>query len=299
MGVTCYYIVSFRGVAVSLQPDYVTRQAVSVNQDVERPKYLRIADELRAKIRAGHLRVGDRLPSIPEITREYGVARNTAAEALDVLTREGLAIARPGSGTYVRQPPQMRRLVRAWHRNARGGSPFEGDMADQGRAGTWDYDSRTAQAPAEVRERLALEEVAADEPDTVRTHYVFRADGEPVMLSTSWEPLAMTRGTPIVLPEDGPHAGKGVVERMRQIGVSVTHAGEVVSARPASSEEGAQLAIAPGSIVLTIERTYYAETQPVETADIVIPVERYQVVYGTSIWDEPGETTDPSRPAVR
>lgn len=264
-----------------------------MNQEAERPKYLRIADDLRAKIVGGNLSVGDRLPSIPEITREYGVARNTAADALDVLTREGLAEARPGSGTYVRQPPEIRRLVRSWNRNARGGSPFAGDMADQGRAGTWDYDSRTASAPPEVRERLALGEPDAGDPDAIRTEYVFRADGQPVMLSTAWEPLALTRGTPIVLPEDGPHAGKGVVERMRQIDVHITHAAEVVSARTATLDEAKRLGIGEGRVVLTIERTYYADTRPAETADIVIPVDRYQVVYGTSIWDEPAENGEP------
>lgn len=258
-----------------------------MNQEDGRPKYLRIADDLRAKIVSGQLSVGARLPSIPEITREYGVARNTAADALDVLAREGRAEARPGSGTYVRKPPEIRRLVRSWHRNARGGSPFAGAMADQGRAGTWDYDSRTAQAPPEVRQRLALDAPDDGAPDVVRTAYVFRADGETVMLSTAWEPLALTRGTPIVLPEDGPHAGLGVVERMRQIDVEITHAAEVVSARTATVDEAKRLGVGDGRVVLTIERTYYADARPVETADIVIPVDRYQVVYGTSVWDEP------------
>ncbi|MEO3884232.1 GntR family transcriptional regulator [Nonomuraea sp. B5E05] len=258
-----------------------------MNQDAERPKYLRIADELRAKIRSGELAVGDRLPSIPEIAKEHGIARNTAAAVLDVLTGEGLATARPGSGTYVRKQPEKRRLVRSWNRNARGGSPFAGEMADQGLAGSWDYNSRTTLAPEEVRERLALDEAAGDDPDVVRTDYLFRGDGRPVMVSTTWEPLELTRGTPIVLPEDGPHAGKGVVERMRQIGVQVTHAAEVVSARNATVEEAKLLDIGAPAIVLTIERTYYADARPVETADLVIPVDQYQVLYGTSTWDEP------------
>jgi DNA-binding GntR family transcriptional regulator len=260
-----------------------------VNPD-ERPRYLQIADSLRARIASGELREGDRLPSIPELVREHRIASNTAQRVLGVLVAEGIAMSKSGSGTYVRARPAVQRLVRSWNRNARGGSPFAGEMANQGQAGTWDYDSRTAQAPAAVRERLALDEPPADDPevpDVVRTSYIFRGDGNPVMLSTSWEPLALTRGTPIVLPEDGPHAGAGVVERQRQIGVQVTHSAEVVSARPATADEAKRLDVAPGAIVLTIERTYYADIRPVETADIVIPVDRHQVVYGTSMWDEP------------
>lgn len=246
-----------------------------------------MADDLRGRILSGELPEGARLPSSPELARTYGVARNTASDALGVLVTEGLAVARAGSGTYVRARPRLRRLVRTWHRNAAGGSPFAAAMADYAQLGTWDYESQTARAPANIRERLALPERAHDEPDVVWTSYVFRGDGQPVQLSQSWEPLALTRGTPIVLPEDGPHAGLGVVERMRQIGVNATHASEAVSARPATAGESTALDIPPGAIVLTIERTYYADAAPVETADIVIPVDRYQVVYGTSIWDAP------------
>lgn len=266
-----------------------------MTEEDARPRYVRIADELRARITTGELAEGDQLPSIPELVREHRIASNTAQRALGILVAEGHAEARSGSGTYVRARPKVQRLVRSWNRNARGGSPFAGEMANQGRVGSWDYDSRTASAPAEIRQRLALAEPNTDEPDTIRTHYVFRGDSRPVMLSTAWEPLELTRGTPIVLPEDGPHAGKGVVERMRQIAVHVTHSAEVVSARTASVDEAKQLDIKAGVIVLTIERTYYADIRPVETADIVVPVDRYQVVYGTSVWDEPAENGGPER----
>jgi GntR family transcriptional regulator len=249
--------------------------------------YIRIADELRARILSGELREGDRLPSTPELARQYEVARNTASDALGVLVTEGLAVARAGSGTYVRARPGLRRLVRSWHRNAVGGSPFAHAMEQYAQIGSWDYDSRTAQAPAGVRERLSLPVTTGDEPDVMCTAYTFRGDEQVVQLSRSWEPLAITRGTPVVLPEDGPHAGTGVIERMRRIGVSITHAAEIVSARQARSEESSALDIPPGGVVLTIERTYYADARPVETADLVIPVDRYQVVYGTSMWDEP------------
>ncbi|MFG1873414.1 GntR family transcriptional regulator [Sphaerisporangium sp. NPDC049003] len=255
--------------------------------DPETPVYMRIAETLRRRILTGELAEGARLPSSPEIARQYGVARNTASAVLGVLVTEGLAIARPGSGTYVRAQPRRRRLVRSWHRNATGGSPFARSMADYAQIGSWDYESRTSLAPAAVRDRLALPEPEGDHPDTMHTTYTFRGDGQPVQLSESWEPLTLTRGTPIVLPEDGPHAGLGVVERMRQIGVMVSHAAEVVSARQASIAESSALDVAPGSIVLTIQRTYYAEARPVESADIVIPVDQYEVVYGTSIWDAP------------
>jgi DNA-binding GntR family transcriptional regulator len=264
---------------------------VDVDHESRAVRYLPIADQLRRRILSGELAEGDRLPSIPELMRDHGVSNGVARKALRTLVQEGLAIAKSGSGTYVRARPQQRYMVRSWHRNARGGSPFRLEMEGQAAAGTWDYESHTDRAPAKVRERLALAEPTGTDPDVMHTSYVFRRDGEPAQLSESWEPLHLTRGTPIVLPEDGPHSGLGVVERMRRIGVEVTHAAEYLSARLITAPEARLLKAAPGDIVMTIERTYYADTTPVETADIVVPVDRYRLLYGTSTWDAP-ETRD-------
>ncbi|GAA3027045.1 GntR family transcriptional regulator [Streptosporangium longisporum] len=254
----------------------------------ERPRYLRIADELRNLISSGQLADGDRLPSIPEIMRTYGVADRTARDVLRTLTSEGLAVSRSGSGTYVRVRPQLQRLVRAWYRNVQAGSPFAADMERQGRRGSWDYDSRTVVAPAGVRERLGLGE-AGDQPDVMQTEYVFRADGEPVMLSTSWEPLALTRGTPVVVPEEGPHGGRGVVERMLAIGVVVDGFVETVGARQGSPQECAGLDRPPGSVVLTIDRRYPAGDRVVEVADIVLPADLFLLVYSGPVGDRAAE----------
>ncbi|GAA1311611.1 GntR family transcriptional regulator [Planotetraspora silvatica] len=256
----------------------------------EGTRYLPIADALRRKIVSGELAEGDRLPSTPEIEREYSVSNGVARKVLNTLIQEGLAIARTGSGTYVRSRPQLDYLVCSWHRNAHGGSPFKADMEGRGSSGTWDFDSRTATASSAVRERLALEEPEGDAPDVMQTDYLYRRDGAPAQLATSWEPLRLTRGTPIVLPEEGPHAGLGVVERMRQIGIEVTHSADYVSARLITAEEARALAAAKGDIVLVRSRTYYADVQPVETADIVTPADRYRLLYGTSMWDAQWES---------
>lgn len=65
------------------------------------PPYRRIADDIRARIKAGELLPGDRVPSSRAITREWGVAIATATKALAVLRDEGLTVPRPGVGTVV------------------------------------------------------------------------------------------------------------------------------------------------------------------------------------------------------
>ncbi|MFF3859508.1 GntR family transcriptional regulator [Streptomyces sp. NPDC002209] len=240
--------------------------------------YLAMADVLRARILAGEWEVGERVPSRARLAEEYGVGRNVMQRAMDRLIIDGLLEGRAGSGTYVRRPRERLRLVRSQHRERREGSSSPRPATrERGRADAWDAHSRIrAPAPEAIAERLA---VSTGDP-CVNTHYEFLADGQPVQLSASWEPMAITDGTPILLPERGPLAGKGVVERMRSIGVLVSRVVEAPRPARATQAEANLLGISVGDLVLQIERTIYdTDGRPVETADIVIPDARREVVY--------------------
>ncbi|QBI51920.1 GntR family transcriptional regulator [Streptomonospora litoralis] len=249
-----------------------------------RPNYQRIADTLRQRIVQGNYASDERLPSRQALADEFGVGPRVAADAVQQLVAEGYVVARTGSGTYVRAKPPVRRLTRSWYRESRGGSPFRADMAAQAVRGGWESASEPVPAPEIIADRLAIE------PDSqvMRTSYTFTGDGEPVMLSTSYEPLEVTRGTSVVLPEDGPHAGRGVVERMREIGQHIVHAGEIVSARPVDDEEADRLRLSRGAVVMVVQRTYYTDSRPIETADIIVPPDRYELAYTIPVDQEQG-----------
>jgi len=241
----------------------------------EQPAYLRVAGDLRKKIVDGRLPPHTRLPSQARIREEYGVSDTVALEARKVLMAEGLVEGRSGSGTYVRERPVPRRIARSGFRPERGATPFRQEQADASVHGTWESSSEQTEARGAVAERLGIE--PGDR--VMRTKYVFREGGEPMMLSTSWEPLALTGRTPVMLPEEGPLGGMGVVERMRAIDVIVDNVTEEVGARPGLAEELALLGGVPGHVVLVVQRTYFASGRPVETADVVIPADRYRVAY--------------------
>ncbi|WP_203905376.1 hypothetical protein [Virgisporangium aliadipatigenens] len=87
------------------------------------------------------------------------------------------------------------------------------------------------------------------------TRYVFHSDGEPIQISYSREPLAVTGGTSVEWPEDGP-----------------------------APDEVRDLRLPPRSpMMFVIARTYYADGVAVETADIVVPSDRYELVYRTPV----------------
>jgi GntR family transcriptional regulator len=66
------------------------------------PPYRQIAAWLRARIEAGEFRPGeDPLPSEKDLIQLFGVARDTARRAVQVLRDEGLVVTVPQRGTYV------------------------------------------------------------------------------------------------------------------------------------------------------------------------------------------------------
>jgi GntR family transcriptional regulator len=242
----------------------------------EGPSYLRIAADLRAQIVAGELAPGAKIPTETALMARYGVSRTVAKNAILVLKGDGLVEGRRGSGVYV---TVVRRLVRRSHssnmRSASGPtSPFARDTANAGRDASWQDHSEHSTASIEVARRL---EVDVDAPVMV-TRYVFLADDEPIQTSVSWEPLALTWGTAVEWPEGG--AIVGVVARFDAIGIRIDECEERIRDRPATPDEVDALRLPPRRAhVQAIERTYYAQGRPVETADITIPVGRYELVY--------------------
>lgn len=239
--------------------------------------YLRVTDDLRSRITAGEWVVGERLPGRGELGRHYGVGSTVIQRAQERLVIEGLLEGRTGSGTYVRTPRERRRMVRSRHGEHREARPFVAEMRTLGLTGAWESRSQARVVPPpEIADRLA---VGGDEL-TVHTHYEFLADGKPVQLMQSWEPMSLTGGTPVMLPEAGPLAGHGVVARMRSIGVVVAYAAETPHPARATPEQANLLGISVGDLVSRIERTYVSQDgRPVETADIIVPDARWQVTY--------------------
>lgn len=75
------------------------------------PRYLQIADLMRQRIARGQWRRGDRLPSLESLVAEFGVARVTVRQAVEVLVRESLLSPQQGRGTFVTgEPPRTRWL---------------------------------------------------------------------------------------------------------------------------------------------------------------------------------------------
>jgi DNA-binding GntR family transcriptional regulator len=76
--------------------------AVRPRETAMAPKYERVVDAIREKIRSGQLKSGDQLPTTDELRAEYEVSYGTLRTALMLLTAEGLIEGRQGEGRFVR-----------------------------------------------------------------------------------------------------------------------------------------------------------------------------------------------------
>src|SRR4051794_10463059 len=70
--------------------------------DSTAPLYERVSLEISGLIEQGTFRVGDRVPSIRQLSRRFDVSINTVMQAYALLEDRYLIEARPQSGYYVR-----------------------------------------------------------------------------------------------------------------------------------------------------------------------------------------------------
>ncbi|QGZ48739.1 UTRA domain-containing protein [Streptomyces sp. QHH-9511] len=240
-----------------------------------RPKYQRIADELRTAIQSGAFAPGDRLPGENDLMTTYDVARMTARQALSVLRNEGLAEARKGAGVFVRtfRPLRRRGIPRlAQGHWGTGHSVWSADVEDRALVVDQIEVGETA-ATARVAEALGL---PPDSPVCVRSRR-FVLDGKPVLLSVSYLPATLTQGTPITTPDTGPG---GTYARLTDLGHEPAHFREEIRCRMPTAAESTRLSLELGTPVILIARTAFtAKGTPVELNEMTLDSSSYVLEY--------------------
>lgn len=78
---------------------------VSIDLDRTRPIWRQVAAEVVRRIEDGTYPVGSRVPSVVELSAEFGVAASTAQKVLAHLKAEGMVRAEVGLGTFVEDRP--------------------------------------------------------------------------------------------------------------------------------------------------------------------------------------------------
>ncbi|MDL4817753.1 GntR family transcriptional regulator [Actinomadura opuntiae] len=250
-----------------------------VERDQHNSPHQAILDDLQAKIKSGDLPPDTRLPSEDELAAQWSCEPSAARRALIALRNVGAIYFRRGQGAFVAKNPPLVRTH--WDRFQRPHTqPTYRQEAD--RAGMelqMEHSTERAEAPAGVAERLGIDEGAP----VTETSYFISMGGKPVSFSVAWEPLAITGGTDIELPHEGPHGGKGIVPRFDAIGYAVDLEEEVLQVRMPEPHEEIQLEMPAGVPVIQVWQTFWANDVPVEVAKIIFRADRYEFQYRTVI----------------
>jgi GntR family transcriptional regulator len=196
-----------------------------------------LAQELRARIRAGEWQPGERMPSEPELARRRTVSRSSMRGAIAMLEEEGYVSRRHGSGTYVTHRPT---LPNDLGRNF-GVSQLIASTGLQ--PGTVDESSGAVPAPAAVAAALGVAEGAPlSSLRRVRT-----AGGRRVVDATDWcrvEDLA---------PEDLSEIGS-VYAALAERGLAVDHGVAHLTPWNADADVARRLTVPRGALLLTIDQ---------------------------------------------
>lgn len=237
--------------------------------------YEAIADVLRSRITSGELAPGDKVPSENDLIDDFGVGRDTAYKALQVLRDEGLTESRRGAPTRVRKFHPVRRSA-----NKRLASDVWGSGTSM-----WDIDvrdERPAVIDVEVDRVEASSRVAAALGISRGTPVIRRSrryvlSGKPVLAAVSYLPADIADGTPIAEVDTG---DGGIYGRLKELGHGPTRFAEEIRVRMPNKDEKARLNLERGTPVILLVRTAFSDSgRVVEVNEMVLDSSSYILDY--------------------
>lgn len=243
---------------------------ITVDAQSPTPLYLQLAENLRAMINAGEVRVGEALPSERELSAMTRISRVTVRKAIDSLLREGMLSRRPGSGTFVSTRIEQPASILAG---------FSADMQTRGsRPGSIWIEKASGLPTPEEAMTLALAPDAA----VVRITRVRTADDEPLAIERAVVPAALLPPVPEI--------GESLYDALTRTGNRPVRGLQRLQSSLATPSEAQLLSVPIGAAILRIERrSFLASGAPVEFTRSAYRGDRYDFVT---------EVRDPSvRPA--
>lgn len=80
---------------------------IRISKRSDEPVYEQIRRQIAELVENGLLEAGSRIPSVRQLAHNFGISKNTAAQAYDELAAAHLIVSRPGSGTFVCERPKL------------------------------------------------------------------------------------------------------------------------------------------------------------------------------------------------
>jgi DNA-binding GntR family transcriptional regulator len=208
------------------------------------PLYFQIAQVVEAAIGSGAYRAGQLLDTELQLAERFGVSRPTVRQAIQQLVQQGLVVRRRGVGSLV-VTQRIERPV----------------------ALTSLYDDLAASGCAPTTKLLAMHETGADVEvatalglevgDPVQSVERLRfANGEPLAVMRNYLPVDLVPAQ-VVRRE---LAVRGLYELLREYGIVLHAADQVIGARKPTASEARLLGTSRSATLLTMARTAFDRT---------------------------------------
>jgi GntR family transcriptional regulator len=238
-------------------------------------KYQKIADRLRDQIDSGELQPGERLPSEPDLVRQFDASRNTVRLAIALLTNQGLVVTRQGLGTFVNEPakPFTALLSRVNVPPRQSGSTVLPEISDEESAAETSRQV-VEKAPASVSVAEKLEIAPGDLVVVRRRQGAIR--GIPWMMMNSYFPLDIAEGTPLEQAGEIPH---GSITLLAELGFTQIGFIDEIGARMPSSREFAFFGLSTGTPVIVVNRTAYTQQRPIRMTRYIYRGDRVRLTH--------------------
>lgn len=224
------------------------------------PLYHQLKEIIKENIERGDWAPGDKIPSENELRYDYHISRNTAKKAIEDLVQLGVLNRIQGKGTFVSQPKLEQPLM--------GFYSFSKVMKEMGMAPT---DIILHMIESTATSRIA-NKLMIDEGDALIELKRLRcANGEPVILETSYIPEYLVRG----IEQDNVKNTSLYDVMESDFGIIVTKAKEVFEPVLIRDYESEYLQVKEGYPALLLERTAYERNgKPVEFCHSIVRGDR-------------------------
>lgn len=239
-------------------------------------KYQQIADRLRDQIKTGVLAPDDRLPSEPDLVRQFDASRNTVRLALALLTNQGLVVTRQGLGTFVQA--EARPFTALLSRVKGQPSTNHASLAhpvvgpDPAVPETVRTLVETVPASASVAEKLNIE--SGDSVIVRRSSQVL--DDVPWLMINSYFPMDLASDTALA------HAGlipQGSFKMLAELGYEQVGFVDEIGSRMPNTRELDFFSLSTGTPVIVVNRTSYSSDRPIRLTRYIYRGDRVRLAH--------------------
>ena len=235
----------------------------NLDKDLPVPLYHQLKTILLERLRLGHWKAGEQLPTEDELVAQYGVSKATVRQALRDLAQAGLVRREQGRGTFVADSKIQfgPRLLSSFTEEMRdSGVPTESQVLVQ----------ELMRAPDDIAAKLGV----APGDELFHLRRLRLAGGEPMGLQTAYIPAAFVPG----LVDVNFEAASLYETVEKRYGLRPDHASQKHFAVAVVGHEAALLQVPDGSPALGGERlTVLRDGRALELTYSIMRGDRYQI----------------------